>query len=103
MADDKKKNDGLTERGASRRNFLRTAGIGVAGLAVGGAAVGGVTAGIRSSEADADDLGFTPLPVRSEPGFDHVVVIMFENRSFTTCWAGSTSRGRSPPGRPSTA
>ena len=99
MADDKKKNDGLTERGASRRNFLRTAGIGVAGLAVGGAAVGGVTAGIRSSEADADDLGFTPLPVRSEPGFDHVVVVMFENRSFDHMLGWLYESGQEPAGQ----
>ncbi|HRI96219.1 MAG TPA: alkaline phosphatase family protein, partial [Nocardioides sp.] len=29
-----------------------------------------------------DVYGFKPLPARSEPGFDHVVVLMFENRSF---------------------
>jgi phospholipase C len=91
--------DAKAERGASRRNFLRTAGISVAGLAVGGAAVGGVTAGIRSTEADADDLGFTPLPVRREPGFDHVVAIMFENRSFDHMLGWLYEAGQEPVGQ----
>jgi phospholipase C len=93
------KEEQRAERGASRRSFLRTAGIGVAGLAVGGAAVGGVTAGIRSAGADADDLGFTPLPVRHEPGFDHVVVIMFENRSFDHMLGWLYESGQEPAGQ----
>jgi phospholipase C len=81
MTDDKKPDDvAASEKGSSRRNFLRTAGIGVAGLAVGGAAAAGISGGLRG--AQDDELGFTPLKKRSEPGFDHVVVIMFENRSF---------------------
>jgi phospholipase C len=95
----KKNDDENAQRGASRRNFLRTAGIGVAGLAAGGAAVGGVTAGIRSSGVDADDLGFTPLPRRSEPGFDHVVVIMFENRSFDHMLGWLYPAGQEPAGQ----
>lgn len=61
----------------SRRDFLRTAGIGAAGLAVGGAAGAAVTAA-----ATAHVPQYAPLTERDEPGFDHVVVLMFENRSF---------------------
>ena len=50
-------------------------------------------------EADADDLGFTPLPVRSEPGFDHVVVIMFENRSFDHMLGWLYESGQEPAGQ----
>jgi len=60
----------------SRRDFLRASGVGVAGLAVG-------SFGAAASRGDPDALhGFTPLPARPEPGFDHLVVLMFENRSF---------------------
>jgi phospholipase C len=62
----------------SRRTFLRTAAVGVGGLAVGGA--GG--AAIATAVASTHPAGFDPLVPRSEPGFDHVVVLMFENRSF---------------------
>lgn len=64
----------------SRRQFLRRTGIGVAGLAVaGGAGYGIATATSGTAVHPAE---FTPLPERPEPGFDHVVVLMFENRSF---------------------
>lgn len=68
--------------GTSRREFLRRTGIGLAGLAVAGGAIGagfGISAAQR--QAIPDD-GFPPLPERPEPGFDHIVVLMFENRSF---------------------
>ncbi|QCR44866.1 hypothetical protein C1N91_16315 [Curtobacterium sp. SGAir0471] len=64
----------------SRRTFLRRAGVGAASAAVGAGLVGAGTAYDRSVH-DAR-YGFTPLPARPEPGFDHVVVVMFENRSF---------------------
>ncbi len=64
----------------SRRAFLRRAGIGAAGAAVGAGAVGAGVAAARGT--DAERYGFAPLPERAEPGFDHVVVLMFENRSF---------------------
>lgn len=64
----------------SRRSFLRTAGVAaVSGLAVGGAAGGVIGAQLAEGAVDND---FMPLASRSEPGFDHVVVLMFENRSF---------------------
>lgn len=68
---------------SSRRDFLKVGGIAAAGLVVGGgvgAAAGaaiGHAAGVREGSVD-----FTALPPRSEPGFDHLVVIMGENRSF---------------------
>ena len=64
-------------RDASRRDFLRRAGIGAAGVAIGASAGAAVTAA-----ATAHPPEFDPLPKRSSPGFDHIVVVMFENRSF---------------------
>lgn len=63
--------------GASRRDFLRRAGLGAAGLAIGGSAGAAATAALTIHPPE-----FAPLPKRSAPGFDHVVVVMFENRSF---------------------
>ena len=65
------------QRSTSRRDFLKRAGLGAAGLAIGGAAGAAVTAA-----ATAHPPEFAPLPKRATPGFDHVVVVMFENRSF---------------------
>jgi len=61
----------------SRRAFLRRAGVGAAGLAV-GASGGAATLAV----ATAHPPEFEPLARRHAPGFDHVVVVMFENRSF---------------------
>ncbi|RLK52262.1 alkaline phosphatase family protein [Microbacterium telephonicum] len=61
----------------SRRDFLRRAGIGAAGLAIGGSAGAAITAA-----ATAHPPEYAPLAPRNVPGFDHVVVVMFENRSF---------------------
>lgn len=68
---------------SSRRDFLKVGGLTAAGFAVGGAigAAGGASighaAGVREGAQDLP--AFTP---RAEPGFDHVVVLMGENRSF---------------------
>ncbi|SIT76014.1 alkaline phosphatase family protein [Microbacterium sp. RU33B] len=68
---------------ASRRDFLKLGGLTAAGFVVGGgigAAAGasvGHTIGYREGAAD-----YLALPPRREPGFDHVVVLMGENRSF---------------------
>jgi phospholipase C len=67
-------------RDPSRRRLLTATGIAAAtGIGVGAAAV---AIGENANRASAPDPGFAPLPPRSEPGFDHVVVVMFENRSF---------------------
>ncbi|AMB58213.1 alkaline phosphatase family protein [Microterricola viridarii] len=69
--------------GPSRRRFLQAGGIAAAGFAVGGAAGGAVGAAIgHSLGASEDSDEFTRLDARSQPGFDHVVVVMGENRSF---------------------
>lgn len=61
----------------SRRDFLKAGGLAAAGLIVGGAAGGAAGAVLsRSSEE------FVPPGPHDVPGFDHVVVLMGENRSF---------------------
>ena len=75
--------DGTGSDASSRRDFLRFGGIAAAGLVVGGGvgAAAGATIGhgIGYREGSID---FGAVPARSEPGFDHVVVVMGENRSF---------------------
>ncbi|GAA2015457.1 alkaline phosphatase family protein [Microbacterium ulmi] len=67
----------------SRRDFLKLGGLTAAGFVAGGAvgaAAGasiGHTVGYREGTSD-----LPALPARIEPGFDHVVVLMGENRSF---------------------
>jgi phospholipase C len=64
----------------SRRAFFKVSGIAAAsGLAVGGAAGGLIGANFAGSAVEEE---FAPLTPRHEPGFDHVVVLMYENRSF---------------------
>jgi phospholipase C len=67
----------------SRRDFLKFGGIAAAGLVVGGGvgAAAGAAIGERIGYREgAEDYG--ALAPRKEPGFDHVVVLMGENRSF---------------------
>jgi phospholipase C len=69
--------------GSSRRDFLRAGGIAAAGAVVGGAAGAAVGASIGHSigfTEGADD--FAALNPREVAGFDHLVVVMGENRSF---------------------
>lgn len=68
---------------SSRRDFLKVGGIAAAGLVVGGgvgAAAGGSAGHALGYREGAQDYG--ALSPRSVPGFDHVVVLMGENRSF---------------------
>jgi phospholipase C len=68
---------------SSRRDFLKVGGIAAAGLVVGGgvgAAAGASVGQAVGYAAGAQDYG--ALSPRSVPGFDHVVVLMGENRSF---------------------
>ncbi|WP_052460429.1 alkaline phosphatase family protein [Microbacterium gorillae] len=63
-------------RGGSRRDFLKIGGAALGGLAVGGLGTYAIT---RSDSAP----GTTPVPDSSaSPAFEHVVVLMGENRSF---------------------
>ncbi|MBW9093910.1 twin-arginine translocation signal domain-containing protein [Microbacterium jejuense] len=83
----------------SRRDFLKLGGIATAGAVVGGAigAAAGATIGhelgVREGSAD---LG--TVPARSEPGFDHIVVLMGENRSFDNLLGRLYSPETLPPG-----
>lgn len=65
---------------ASRRDFLRTGAVGLGGVVAGAAAGAGITAAVTGGTQHPPE--FAPLEPRSEPGFDHVVVLMYENRSF---------------------
>lgn len=67
----------------SRRDFLKMGGIAAAGLVVGGGigAAAGAAIGHRIGYREGS-LDLPALPARSEPGFDHLVVVMGENRSF---------------------
>ncbi|WP_394771227.1 alkaline phosphatase family protein [Lacisediminihabitans sp.] len=81
----------------SRRSFLRATGIAAAsGLVVGGVAGGVIGARIP---APGNDQEFEPLPARAEPGFDHLVVIMFENRSFDNLLGWLYGDGDLAPGQ----
>lgn len=64
----------------SRRDFFKTAGVGLSGFAAGGAVLSGVQGAQQGFRPPSPE--FDPLEARSEPGFDHVVVLMYENRSF---------------------
>lgn len=74
--------DGDAPGRSSRRDFLRAGGFAAAGLLAGGAIAGaagaviGHAAGYREGAGDSGRL-----EPRREPGFDHVVVLMGENRS----------------------
>ncbi|MFB4353476.1 alkaline phosphatase family protein [Microbacterium sp. LS_15] len=81
MAADEKQGPGDT----SRRGFLKMGGAALAGAVVGGgggAAIGASVAGGTRDGFASDPDPFSALTPRSEPGFDHLVVVMGENRSF---------------------
>ncbi|MBW8763228.1 MAG: hypothetical protein JF592_11685 [Microbacterium sp.] len=68
-----------------RRGFLKLGGAALAGAAIGGAggaAVGASLDGAGHHGFEAEPDPFAALTPRSEPGFDHIVVLMGENRSF---------------------
>ncbi|WP_440708011.1 alkaline phosphatase family protein [Herbiconiux sp. YIM B11900] len=64
---------------ASRRAFLKAAAVGAAGAAAGGVAGAAIGAGVYAQESSLD---FAPETPEAEPGFEHLVVVMYENRSF---------------------
>ncbi|MFK4760958.1 alkaline phosphatase family protein [Microbacterium sp. ZW T5_45] len=72
-------------RTPSRRGFLKMGGAALAGAVVGGA--GGAAIGASIAGRGHDGFASAPDPYaaltpRSAPGFDHLVVVMGENRSF---------------------
>ncbi|MFB8188785.1 alkaline phosphatase family protein [Microbacterium sp. NPDC055988] len=85
----------------SRRGFFKIGGAALAGAVVGGAggaAIGAsVAAGARDGFADEPDP-FAALTPRSEPGFDHIVVVMGENRSFDNLLGYLYSKENLPAG-----
>ncbi|KQW03566.1 hypothetical protein ASC66_17700 [Leifsonia sp. Root4] len=69
--------------GTTRRRFLQASGIAAAGVVVGGAAGGAIGASIGHALGASDERGeHHALDPRSMPGFDHLIVVMGENRSF---------------------
>ena len=83
---------------SSRRGFLRGAAFGLAGLAAGGV-IGAELSQAGTTQTERTNYGFIPLEPRSEPGFDHVVVVMFENRSFDHILGRLYSDTDIPPGQ----
>ncbi|UNK70907.1 alkaline phosphatase family protein [Microbacterium sp. H1-D42] len=72
-----------SESDTSRRNFLRIGGAALAGAAVGGVGGAAIAASIaQRDERFETDPEYAALNPRHEPGFDHIVVLMGENRSF---------------------
>ncbi|WP_374010802.1 alkaline phosphatase family protein [Leifsonia sp. LS-T14] len=92
-------------RGASRRAFLKGAGLVAAGAVAGGATGGAAGAALGAASAQtsptADESGeeHPPLPPRGGgPGFDHLVVLMYENRSFDNLLGHLYDEGNLPEG-----
>jgi phospholipase C len=85
MASDDDEHDAST--GATRREFLKFGGVAGAAAVVAGGAAGaagaaaGHSAGVTEGAAGIAALPPPPTP-RAKPGFDHLVVVMGENRSF---------------------
>lgn len=79
----------IKKTGLSRRNFLK---ISAAATAV---------AGTKISKVLADEADELPplLPVPEKPGFDHLVVLMFENRSFDNILGNLYPPGTIPDGQ----
>ena len=75
--------DADADAGVGRRDFLKLGGVAAVGAVAGagaGAAVGGTVGHSLGFEEGLEDL--VPLTARQEAGFDHLVVLMGENRSF---------------------
>jgi phospholipase C len=68
----------------SRRNFLKLSAVAAAGMGA------PVAAAAQTSP---------PLPVPNSPGFDHLVVLMFENRSFDNLLGHLYEPGAAPEGQ----
>lgn len=66
----------------SRRAFLKGMGLAAAGAAVGTPAGIGIGVTVSEAERAAATPDFVAFDPRTEPGFDHLIVLMGENRSF---------------------
>jgi len=93
-------NDETRSTKRSRRDFFRYGGTAAAGALLGGAVGGavGFAAGDRTGfhEGESDFSALTP---RHAPGFDHVVVVMGENRSFDNLLGYLYSQENLPEGQ----
>ncbi len=83
----------------SRRDFLRRGGWAAAGLIAGGAAGAAIGASVGHNAGLAEAAEKLPPGARSAPGFDHVVVLMGENRSFDNLLGWLYTRETIPPGQ----
>ncbi|GAA1057058.1 hypothetical protein GCM10017608_09260 [Agromyces luteolus] len=89
--------------GTTRRDFLRYGGVaGASAIVAGGgaaaiAASAGHSAGVEQGAAGVAALP-PPPPIRSKPGFDHLVVVMGENRSFDNLLGWLYDTGDLPDG-----
>ncbi|WP_353828398.1 alkaline phosphatase family protein [Agromyces sp. SYSU T0242] len=73
--------------GTTRREFLRYGGVAGAAAVVAGGSAAAIGAAVgHDAGVDEGNAGVQPLPppppARATPGFDHLVVVMGENRSF---------------------
>ncbi len=86
--------------GPTRRGFLMSGGLLAAGLAVGGgvgAAVAASSGNPRYGTVYVPEKFQIPRP-RKDPGFDHLVVVMGENRSFDNLLGYLYTPDSPPPG-----
>lgn len=95
---------GAHDEGAqSRRNFLKFAGFGAAGVAAAAGAAFGIGRLAQPGNEPVAESTAAPTPTTSVapraagPGFDHLVVVMFENRSFDNLM-GYLYADQAPPG-----
>ena len=97
MSDGEERRGDDGPRSSSRRSFLRAAGLGAAGVAATAAAAFAVSqTGGAPSPAPAPS---TSVPARAAgPGFDHLIVVMFENRSFDNIFGYLYADGELPAG-----
>ncbi|WP_353814293.1 alkaline phosphatase family protein [Agromyces sp. SYSU T00266] len=89
--------------GTTRREFLRYGGVaGASAIVAGGGAAAIAAAAGHSAGVEEGAAGIAPLPppppTRSKPGFDHLVVVMGENRSFDNLLGWLYDRGDLPDG-----
>lgn len=85
----------------SRRGFFKMGGAALAGAVVGGAGATAIGASLAANPRDgfaAAPDPFAALTPRSEPGFDHIVVLMGENRSFDNLLGYLYARDTLPAG-----
>jgi phospholipase C len=84
----------------SRRTFLTRAGFTAAGFAVGGVAGAAIGAHLETeNDTDPSQITYQKVQPRGAPGFDHLVVVMFENRSFDNLLGFLYDKANLPPGK----